>query len=194
MIETELLEILIAISIWKTLDKLCWVIFRRVKWRAASFSKPSCVLGTWQCGALLIHLAFPIACPHNPCGMEELLFWGGYSTCCWLFPMRGAVCVVGCSRDSAVTTAVVRLALVPRNPPSIRCSLGAASAVCKAAGQLEEGRCLLIRGPLLQAQSQFVASYRRLVLLFGLPVFKWHIAATDLSFRVMVFWPPGVVF
>lgn len=100
----------------------------------------------------------------------------------------------GAVRDSAVTTTVVKLALVPRHPQSIRCSLGAASAACEAAGRLEEGGCLLIRGPLLQAQSQFIASYRRLVLPFGLAVFKWHIAAMDLSFRVMVFWPPGVVF
>lgn len=90
-------------------------------------------------------------------------------------------------RDLAVPTTVVRLALVPRNPQYIRCSLGAAFAVSKTAGQLEEGGCLLIRGSLLQAQSQIVASYRRLVLLFDLSVFKWHIAAVDLSFGVMVF-------
>lgn len=93
MLETQLLEILIAVSLCKILDKLCWsclVTFKSVKWRAASFSEPSCVLGIWQCRAL--HLVFPPAHPHNPCDGEALLFQGGCSRC-WLFPVGGcSVC------------------------------------------------------------------------------------------------------
>ena len=67
---------------------------------------------------------------------------------------------------------VVRLARVSRNAQYIQRSLGAASTLSETGGELEEGGCLLIRGPSLQAYSQIIASYRRLVLLFGLSVFK----------------------
>lgn len=86
----------------------------------------------------------------------------------------GLLCVEwGAVGDLAVPPLpVVRLACVFRNAQYIQCSLGAASAFSETAGELEEGRCLLICGPSLQAYSQIIASYRRLVLFFGLLVFR----------------------
>lgn len=59
-----------------------------------------------------------------------------------------------------------------RASPGMRSISGTASAPSETAGELEEGGRLLIRGPSLQAHRQIVASYRRLVLLFGLSVFE----------------------
>lgn len=64
------------------------------------------------------------------------------------------------------------LGRVSRNVRYIRCSLRAASALSETAEELEEGGCLLIREPSLQAHSQIIVSYLKLVLLFGLLVFK----------------------
>lgn len=95
-----------------------------------------------------------------PSTSTQSLWWGGTAVPGRLFQMLvvssgGLLCVWwGAVRDLAVLTTVVRLALIPRNPEYTWCSLGTASTVSRTAGQLEEGGCLLIRGPLLRLKDK----------------------------------------